>query len=150
MYSAYMQNAHGYKHMGLLACWHKMYTTIHNEKIFKFSFTIIIYQFLKTIRSWCWSIIHILDHQNNVFIAFPMSENLGFDTLILIIPAILANIQGFWFFTFRWNRASEYHINHQFLKNAHGCQLGTPQILILHGLMISNQSKPIVGPLLQG
>ena len=46
--------------------------------------------------------------------------------------------------------ASEYHINHQFLTNAQGCQLGTLQILILHGLMISNQSKPIVGPLLQG
>ena len=25
---------------------------------------------------------------------------------------------------------------HQFLKNAQGCQLGTLQILILHGLMI--------------
>ena len=39
--------------------------------------------------------IHILDHQNNVSIAFPMSENLGIDTFIIIIPAILAKIQGF-------------------------------------------------------
>ena len=46
--------------------------------------------------------------------------------------------------------STRYHINHQFLKNAQGCQLGTLQILILQGLMISNQSKPIVGPLLQG
>ena len=94
--------------------------------------------------------IHMLDNQNNVSIAFFMSGNLGLDTLILIIPAILAKIEGYWFFKFRRKRASEYHINHQFLKNAQGCQLGTLQILILHGLMISNQSKPIVGPLLQG
>ena len=36
------------------------------------------------------------------------------------------------------------------MKNAQGCQLGTLQILILHGLMISNQSKTIVGPLTHG
>ena len=30
----------------------------------------------------------MLDHQNNVSIAFSMSGNLGLDTLILIIPAI--------------------------------------------------------------
>ena len=109
-----------------------------------------MHKLIITIRSWCWNMIHILDHQNNVSIAFSMSGNLGLDTLILIIPAILAKIQGYWFFTFRWKRASDYHINHQFLKNAQGLQLGTLQILILHGLMISNQSKPIVGPLLQG
>ena len=45
--------------------------------------------------------IHILDHRNNVSIAFPMSENLRLVTLVLIIPAILANIHGFRFFTFR-------------------------------------------------
>ena len=39
---------------------------------------------------------------------------------------------------------------HQFLKNAQVYQLGTLQILILHGLMISNQSKTIVGPLTRG
>ena len=36
-----------------------------------------------------------------VSIAFSMSGNLGLDTLILIISAILAKIQGFWLFTFR-------------------------------------------------
>ena len=36
--------------------------------------------------------IHTLDHKNNVSMAFPMSENLGTDTLIQIILAILANI----------------------------------------------------------
>ena len=43
----------------------------------------------------------MIDHQNNVSIAFSMSETLGLDTLILIIPAILAKIQGFLFLTFR-------------------------------------------------
>ena len=43
----------------------------------------------------------MLDHQNNVYIAFSMSGNLGLDTLILIIPAILAKIEGYWFFIFR-------------------------------------------------
>ena len=28
---------------------------------------------------------------------------------------------------------------HQFMNNAQGCQLGTLQIMIIHGLMISNQ-----------
>ena len=51
----------------------------------------------------------ILHHQNNVSIAFPMSGNLGLDTMILIIPVILAKIHGFWFSTFRRKRASEYH-----------------------------------------
>ena len=35
---------------------------------------------------------HTLDHQNNVSIAFPMSENLGIDTFVIIIPAILTKI----------------------------------------------------------
>ena len=39
--------------------------------------------------------IHTLDHKNNASIGFPMSENLGIDTLIILIPAILAKIQGF-------------------------------------------------------
>ena len=152
-----MHNAHTlyievYIIMGLLAGikYILQYTCLWQKKVFKLSFTITSDQFLITIRSWCWSMIHILDHQNNVSIAFSMSGTLGLNTLIIIIPAILAKIQGFWFFTFRWKRASEYHISHQFLKNAQGCQLGTLQILILHGLMISNRSKPIVGPLLQG
>ena len=34
--------------------------------------------------------IHALDHKNNTSMGFPMSESLGIDTLILIIPAILA------------------------------------------------------------
>ena len=76
-------------------------TCLWQKKVSKLSFTITSDQFLITIRSWCWSMIHILDHQNNVSIAFSMSGNLGLDTLILIIPAILAKIQGFWFFTFR-------------------------------------------------
>ena len=37
-----------------------------------------------------------------------------------------------------------------FLQNAQGCQLGTLQILIVHGLVVSNPLKTIVGPLLQG
>ena len=80
-----------------------------------------------------------------------MSGNLGLDTLILIIPAILAKIQGF-FSSHLGEKGlpSGYHINHQFLKNAQGCQLGTLHILIVHSLMTSNQSKPIVGPLRQG
>ena len=74
-----------------------MYTTVYMliaNKLFTFSFKIITDQFLITIRRWCWSMIHniILDHQNNVSIAFPMSENLGIDTFIIIIPAILAKI----------------------------------------------------------
>ena len=36
------------------------------------------------------------------------------------------------------------------MKDAQGFQLGTLQILILHGLIILNQLKPRVGPLLQG
>ena len=39
--------------------------------------------------------IHILDHKNNACMGFLMSENLGIDTLIIIIPVILAKIQGF-------------------------------------------------------
>ena len=46
-------------------------------------------------------VIHIVDHQNNVYIAFPMSENLGLDALIIIIPDIGENIQKFKSFTFR-------------------------------------------------
>ena len=46
-------------------------------------------------RCSCWCMIHTQDHKNNVSIAFPMSENLGIDTFIIIIPAILAKIQGF-------------------------------------------------------
>ena len=75
-----------------------MYTTVNMfiaNKLFNFFLKIITDQFLITIRRWCWSMIHILDHQNNVSIAFPMSENLGIDTFIIIIPAILAKIQGF-------------------------------------------------------
>ena len=68
------------------------------------------------------------------------------DTLIIIISVILMEIQGV------------FHIlleigvtRHQFLrKKTQGCQLGTLQILILHGLMISNQSKTIVRPLTHG
>ena len=41
--------------------------------------------------------INILDHQNKVYIAFAMSEQLGLDTLMLNIPVILENIQGFFF-----------------------------------------------------
>ena len=66
-------------------------TTIHMvmaKKLFKLSFTITSDQCLITIRSWCWSMIHMLDHQNNVSIAFSMSGNLGLDTLLLIIPAM--------------------------------------------------------------
>ena len=37
-----------------------------------------------------------------------------------------------------------------FLQNAQGCQLGTLQIPILHGLVVSNPLKTIVGPSLQG
>ena len=127
------------------------------KQLFTFYFSIIIDQFLIIIRSWFWSMIHILNHQYNVSIPLPVYGNLGLDTLILIIPAILAKIQGFCFFAFRRKRASGHHINQQFLKKAQGCQLGTLkenivtlQILILNGLMISNQSKPIEGPLLQG
>ena len=75
-----------------------MYTTVYMliaNKLFNFFLKIITDQFLITIRRWCWSMIHILDHQNNVSIAFPISENLGIDTFIIIIPAILAKIQGF-------------------------------------------------------
>ena len=39
--------------------------------------------------------IHTLDHNNNASIGFPMSEDLGIDTLIIIIPAILEKTQGF-------------------------------------------------------
>ena len=41
--------------------------------------------------------IYILAHQNNLSIAFAMSEHMGLDTLILNIPVILTNIQGFSF-----------------------------------------------------
>ena len=41
--------------------------------------------------------INILDHPNNLSIAFAMTEHLGLVTLILNIPVILANIQGFFF-----------------------------------------------------
>ena len=44
--------------------------------------------------------IHTLDHKNNASIGFPTSENLGIDTLIILIPAILAKIQGFEIFIF--------------------------------------------------
>ena len=94
--------------------------------------------------------IHTLDHKKNASMGFPLTENLGIDTLVIIILAILEKIQGFRFSYIARKRCTRYHLNHQFLKNAQGCQLGTLQILILHGLMISNQSKPIVGPLLQG
>ena len=52
---------------GIIACWRKMYTTLYikhvdRKTLFQFSFTIIIDQFLITIRSWCWSMIHILDY----------------------------------------------------------------------------------------
>ena len=103
-----MHNAHTlyievYIIMGLLAGikYILQYTCLWQKKVFKLSFTITSDQFLITIRSWCWSMIHILDHQNNVSIAFSMSGTLGLNTLIIIIPAILAKIQGFWFFTFR-------------------------------------------------
>ena len=37
-----------------------------------------------------------------------------------------------------------------FLQNAQGYQLGTLQILIINGLVVSNQLKTIVRPSLQG
>ena len=42
-------------------------------------------------RFSCWS----LDNKNNMSVAFPMSESIGLDTLIIIVSAILAEIQGF-------------------------------------------------------
>ena len=39
--------------------------------------------------------IHTLDHKNNASLGFPMSVNLGIDTLIIIMPSILAKIRGF-------------------------------------------------------
>ena len=60
--------------------------------------------------------IHTLDHKNNVSMAFPMSENIGIYTLIIIIPAILPKIQGFYFSYFAGKRCTRYHKNHQFLK----------------------------------
>ena len=59
-----------------------------------------------------------------------MSENLGIDTLILIIPAIEGSIgeknRDFRFSYLAGKRCTRYHINHQFLKNAQGCQLAFP------------------------
>ena len=79
-----------------------MYTAINmliaKIVVFQFSFTIIIDQAIITVQCWCWSMINILDHQSNGYIAFAMSEQLGLDTLILNIPVILANMQGFCFF----------------------------------------------------
>ena len=75
---------------------------------------------------------------------FPISENLGIDTLMIIIPVYWRRYRDFRFSYLAGKRCTRYRINHQFLKNAQGCQLGTLQILILHGLMISNQPKPIV------
>ena len=37
-----------------------------------------------------------------------------------------------------------------FLQIVQGFQLGTSQILILHGLVVSNPMKTIVGPSVQG
>ena len=79
--------------------------------------------------------------------AFPMSENIGLDTLLIIISAILGGDAGILVFHILMKKTIT---KHQFLKNAQGCQLGTLQILILHGLMISNQSKTIVGSLTHG
>ena len=109
----------------------------------------IIDQFLITVEGWCWSMIYIPDHQNNESIEFAMSEHLGLDTLILNLPVKLTQIPGFCS-SYLAEKTSGNHINHPFLKNAQGCQLGTLQILILRGLITSNQLKPIVGPLLQG
>ena len=72
-------------------------TMIAKIVVFQFSFTIILDQILITVQCWCWSMINSLDHQNNVPIAFAMSEHLGLYTLILNIPVILAIIQGFCF-----------------------------------------------------
>ena len=69
---------------------------IAKNVVFQFSFTIIIDQIL-LVQCWCWSMINILHDQNNVYIAFAMSEQHGLDTLILNIPVILANVQGFYF-----------------------------------------------------
>ena len=49
-------------------------------------------------RFSCWSLIHTLDYKNIMSMAFPMSENILLDTLIIIISAILAEIEGLYFF----------------------------------------------------
>ena len=44
-------------------------------------------------RFSCWSLIHTLDYKNIMSMAFPMSEDILLDTLIIIISAILAEIE---------------------------------------------------------
>ena len=62
---------------------------------------LFFFQFYFTIVDEFWtdvavlSMIHALHHQNNVSFAFTMSENRGLETLIIIIPDILAKIRGF-------------------------------------------------------
>ena len=87
-----------------------------------------------------------MEYKNIMSMEFPMSENILLDTLIILISAILAKIEGFYFSYFAEKMRHKTSIS----KNAQWCQLGTLQILILHGLMISNQSKTIVGPLTHG
>ena len=55
--------------------------------------------------------IHTLDHKNNASMGFPMSENLGIYSLIIIIPAILAKIHRFQIFIFCWK--NEYPVPHK-------------------------------------
>ena len=97
-------------------------------------------------RLSCWSLIHTMEYKNIMSMEFPMSENILLDTLIILISAILAKIEGFYFSYF----AEKIRHKTSISKNAQWCQLCTLQNLILHGLMISNQSKTIVGPLTHG
>ena len=71
-------------------------------------------------RFSCWSLIHTLDYKNIMSMAFPMSGNILLDTLIIIILAILAEIEGFYFFIFCWKKASQ---NINFWKTPKGASL---------------------------
>ena len=51
--------------------------------------------------------IHTLAYKNIISMAFPMSENILLNTLIIIISAIVAEIEGFYFFIFCWEKTSQ-------------------------------------------